>query len=196
MSKMDGHASRTASDIERKYNFGRSFSEIMGIAKDAQTHAVEAERLIKRIETEVLDIDVVKELNASAEAIILNSNRLVINSDKFSLTAEGELTARAGEVGGWEISEEELSKNFVDEYGAHTLKLSKLGLSSRVIYASGYHRETSLINGSLCIDEALDSSADKYVIASYHNDTMSPSAGYVVYIDPVDNMVKATMMYG
>ena len=52
MSKMDGMASRTPGDIERRYNFGQSFAEVMGIAKDAQSHAVEAERKILEIQEE------------------------------------------------------------------------------------------------------------------------------------------------
>ena len=36
MSKQDRQGVRTASDIERKYNFGKSFAEILGIATDAR----------------------------------------------------------------------------------------------------------------------------------------------------------------
>ncbi len=42
-NKMDQVAARTATDIERKYNFGKSFAEIAGIATDARTAAEEAE---------------------------------------------------------------------------------------------------------------------------------------------------------
>lgn len=42
MSKQDRQGVRTAADIERKYNFGKSFAEVMGIAKDAQETAEEA----------------------------------------------------------------------------------------------------------------------------------------------------------
>lgn len=41
-SKMDLHGARTATDIERKYNFGKSFAEVMGIATDAQNLARQA----------------------------------------------------------------------------------------------------------------------------------------------------------
>lgn len=106
MSKMDGVASRTPADIERKYNFGKSFAEIMGIAKDAQTHAVEAERIVKKIQEQGLEIDVVEELNASADVISLNSNRLEVNSDNFTLTKEGKITAKQGNIANWSISED------------------------------------------------------------------------------------------
>ena len=44
-SKMDLHGARTASDIERKYNFGKTFAEVMGIATDAQSLAKKAVEL-------------------------------------------------------------------------------------------------------------------------------------------------------
>lgn len=42
-SKQDGVNPRTASDIERKYNFGKSFAEVMGYAADAQKAAETAQ---------------------------------------------------------------------------------------------------------------------------------------------------------
>jgi hypothetical protein len=42
MSKQDRQGVRTASDFERKYNFGKRFAEVMGIATDAQKKAEEA----------------------------------------------------------------------------------------------------------------------------------------------------------
>lgn len=43
MSKQDRQGVRTAADVERKYNFGKSFSEVMGIAEEAKRIAQEAE---------------------------------------------------------------------------------------------------------------------------------------------------------
>lgn len=42
---MDLHGARTAADIERKYNFGKSFAEVTGIATDARTIAENAAKL-------------------------------------------------------------------------------------------------------------------------------------------------------
>lgn len=42
MSKQDRQGVRTATDLEQKYNFGQSFAEVMGIARDAQTAANKA----------------------------------------------------------------------------------------------------------------------------------------------------------
>lgn len=39
MSKQDRVASRTAEDVERKYNFGKTFAEVFGLAEDARNAA-------------------------------------------------------------------------------------------------------------------------------------------------------------
>lgn len=109
-NKMDGYSSRTPADIERRFNFGKSFSEVMGVAKDAQNHALKAEEVAKSVEAKVLEINVVKDLNASADIITLNSNRLVVNSDKFSLSANGVITATEGKIAKWDISNKGISK--------------------------------------------------------------------------------------
>ena len=47
MSKQDRTAARTAQDIEYKYNFKKSFAEVMGVATDARTSAEEAKNIAK-----------------------------------------------------------------------------------------------------------------------------------------------------
>lgn len=42
-NKQDGYASRTAADLERKYNFGQTFSEVYGLVSDARKIAEEAQ---------------------------------------------------------------------------------------------------------------------------------------------------------
>ena len=43
MSKQDRQGVRTATELEQKYNFGKTFAEVMGIATDARTKAEAAE---------------------------------------------------------------------------------------------------------------------------------------------------------
>lgn len=43
MSKQDRQGVRTAADVERKYNFGKSFAEVMGLAGDAVEDAKKAQ---------------------------------------------------------------------------------------------------------------------------------------------------------
>lgn len=46
MSKQDGYSSRTAVDLERKYNFGKTFAEVYGLLSDAQRAAEEAKKAV------------------------------------------------------------------------------------------------------------------------------------------------------
>lgn len=52
MSKQDGYASRTAADLERKYNFGKTFAEVYGLIDDAQRAAEEAKEAIEGLTQE------------------------------------------------------------------------------------------------------------------------------------------------
>lgn len=51
MSKQDGYSPRTAADLERKYNFGKSFAEIYGLASDARSAAIEAQNAYEGLTT-------------------------------------------------------------------------------------------------------------------------------------------------
>lgn len=108
--KQDRQGARTAADLERRYNFGKSFAELKGIALDAQTHATKAEELAMRVQQQILDIDVVKELNVSAGTIILKSKGLSIKSEGFSLSADEGIKTVRGNIGKWDISESGISK--------------------------------------------------------------------------------------
>lgn len=121
MSKMDGMASRTPADIERRYNFGKSFAEILGIANDAQTHAYKAEEEIKELNWLISDSEtgLFAQLNAKLDTDRLVSqfnmaaNEITITSDGFNLAADGTITSKRGKIGGWDISEASIFKNTV-----------------------------------------------------------------------------------
>ena len=102
LSKQDRQASRTPTDLERRHAFGKSFAEVSGLASDARRRADEAS--VENAE------DVINIINTSAEVIELKSNRLVVSSDHFSLTAEGDITATSGKFAGWYLSETGISK--------------------------------------------------------------------------------------
>lgn len=51
MSKQDGYSPRTAADLERKYNFGKSFADIYGLASDARSAAIEAKNAYEGLTT-------------------------------------------------------------------------------------------------------------------------------------------------
>lgn len=50
MSKQDRTYARTAVDLERKYNFGKTFAEVLGIATDAQEAAKEVKETIENLD--------------------------------------------------------------------------------------------------------------------------------------------------
>ena len=52
MSKMDGYASRTATDLERKYNFGQTFADVYGLVSDARKIAEEAQSAFEGLNQE------------------------------------------------------------------------------------------------------------------------------------------------
>lgn len=102
LSKQDRQGARTPADLERRHAFGRSFAEVAGIATDARTTAENA--------SVATAAEVINAINTSAEVITLKSNRLIINSDHFTLTAEGDIEAVRGKLGDWDISENGISK--------------------------------------------------------------------------------------
>lgn len=56
---------------------------------------------------------VVSMLNASADVITLESNRLIIQSDNFKLTKDGTITANAGHIGAFEITDDGLESDYI-----------------------------------------------------------------------------------
>lgn len=116
MERQDRQGARTAVDLERRYNFGKSFAELRGIALDAQTHAAKAESLAMSIQQQILDIDVVEELNVSAGTITLKSQGLSIESEGFSLSADKGIRTIRGNIGLWDISEKGISKHSGSSY--------------------------------------------------------------------------------
>lgn len=155
-SKQDLTYPRTASDLERKYNFGRSFSEIMGAVSDAQTHAYKAEEVAKKVEAKVLEINVVKELNASADVITLNSNRLVVNSDNFSLSQNGAITAKSGVLDGLTVKNAAIENCGVNgciiQYGKIAdFEISALGINKTVTTNEQVETQTIQTNNTISV---------------------------------------------
>ncbi len=109
MSKQDRQGVRTINDLERKYIFDRAFSEVMGVAKDAQTTAQKTAEGVKAELSLVIKRDdnnqIVSMLNASANVIKLKGNRVSIESDNFTLTEDGKITAKNGVFDSCEIKE-------------------------------------------------------------------------------------------
>lgn len=84
-------------------------------AEGSITALVQADEDIKaELELKVSTDDndqIISMINASADVITLNSNRLIINSSNFVLDAEGNITATGGDIGGFNLS----NNNFSNE---------------------------------------------------------------------------------
>lgn len=52
-SQMDKAAVRTAADIEQKYNIGKSFAEVAGIAEDARANAATAQKTAESVDSKL-----------------------------------------------------------------------------------------------------------------------------------------------
>lgn len=67
-SKQDRQGVRTATDLERKYQFGKSFAEVMGLATDAQQAADKAASGIDGLDKKLDQDEIFKRLTNNGEA--------------------------------------------------------------------------------------------------------------------------------
>lgn len=105
MSKQDRQVVRTASDLERKYQFGKQFAEIMGIALDAQKSVSEIE---STIHNEVLEQ--MTSITRDMEQILLSALAKYVKDsefEEFKMTLETEFGVLASGIFGRVTSVEE-----------------------------------------------------------------------------------------
>lgn len=101
MSKQDRQGARTASDLVQRYNFGKSFAEVMGFATEAQEAAAEANASAKAASEAVNGLDqeaIFNRLtnNGQAQGLFRDENgELYINA---SYIASGILASADGTV--------------------------------------------------------------------------------------------------
>lgn len=84
ISKQDLCGARTAADIERKYNFDKSFSEVMGFAEKAQRSAEEAQAAVTTLNENLSQEEIFNRLtnNGEAEGIFRDDNgQIFINAE-------------------------------------------------------------------------------------------------------------------
>lgn len=200
ISKQDKQGSRTVSDLERRYNFGKSFAEVLGIANDAQTYAQEAKEIAMRVEAELLEIDVVGELNASADTINLKSNGLTIESDGFSISADKGIVATHGSIGGWAMSNNSILKSNGDtlveiasplsaESNFLTVALLENGIVSAIpfyVKANGYlYADNADITGKITATEGEFSNCTINENCNIYGTLKTPNIS--AYVDEANN---------
>ena len=98
------------------FSVDRANKEISAVAEDVT--GVKAELTLK-IDKDDND-QIISMINASADVIELNSNRLVINSTYFQLDEDGNITATSGDIGGFTIGTDTLSCDISTTIGPFT----------------------------------------------------------------------------
>ena len=117
MSKQDRQGARTAADIESRYNFRKSFSEVMGIAEDARKIAEQASVLDEKLTSEEIFNRLTN--NGQLQGLYrgddgeLYVNATYIKSGTLSadLIDGSKLTIKGGStIAGWDIDENSIYK--------------------------------------------------------------------------------------
>lgn len=82
MSKQDRQGVRTPADLEMKYNFGKSFAEVMGIANDARDAADKALGAVDNFDNELDSEEIFNRLteNGALQGLYREDGQLYINA--------------------------------------------------------------------------------------------------------------------
>lgn len=120
MEKQDRQGVRTAADLERKWQFGKQFTEIMGIANDARAAAYKVE---SELRNEILEQKTSLERNT--EQIIMTALKSYVETgdfEDFKTTLETEFELWAGGITGrvksTEDNIESVNKDLQDKFNA------------------------------------------------------------------------------
>lgn len=113
MSKQDGVAVRSAADLERKYQFGKQFSEVMGLVNDAREAAYEVDSSLRN---EILEQ--VTSLTRDTESLVataLKSYTQTTDLEELAKTLRAEFEVSAEAIRGKVSSMEENVKSVGDD---------------------------------------------------------------------------------
>lgn len=120
-AKQDRTAPRTAVDIERKYNFGNSFGEIMGIATDARKVAEVANEEVRKCHSEIVELaDSITLRVTGNEEGTAASIVLTVGEDEYSgeINLTGLVTFESLETeGATQINGDNIVSEGIDENG-------------------------------------------------------------------------------
>ena len=99
-TKQDLVAPRTASDVERKYNFGKTFAEVFGLAEDAQKVAKDAQDAADKATEAVENLDQTEIFNlltnnGELKGLFMKDGELYINA---SYLATGVIKSENGKL--------------------------------------------------------------------------------------------------
>lgn len=80
--KQDRARARTATDLEYKWNFGKSFAEVMGVATDARDLAESAQQAVGSLDSSLDHEEIFNRLtgNGTSQAIYRENGNIYINA--------------------------------------------------------------------------------------------------------------------
>ena len=141
--KQDRTAARTASDIERKYNFGKKFSEILGLIDDTRDKVDSAESTLRNEITETatsMSRDTEKIVMSVTETLKRDGVEQVSTTTGYRFDADGLSISKTGE---------EMS-NLLDNTGMYVKRSGEdiLVANNKGVEATNLHAKTYLIIGS------------------------------------------------
>ena len=142
------------SKIEEKAN-----SIIQSVSQEFTTKD-ETKTIKAEIELKIDVNDLVSILNASADIIIIKSNRLIIDSDKFKLSQEGDIEANGGEIGGFKLTKNSFTSDFsgIYDYNEYDLRLAMCEMMEFITPDSALY---DILDGN---EDGNIDSGDSYVI--------------------------------
>jgi hypothetical protein len=129
ITKTQTEIKQTTEDISLKVT---GFTDEM-TAMDERVKTVEASLELKVGRDE--NNQIISMINASADVITLNSNRLVINSDNFKLTKDGTMTVSKGYIGNLQITD----KLFLDDKQLWWFDAVRTEENNQMISLPGYY---------------------------------------------------------
>lgn len=145
MSKQDRQGVRTPADLERKYNFGKTFAELMGIATDARDSVDSVEsRLQSTILEQVTSItrDTEKILMAALESYVETSeleevkstfeSELAVMAEKITMSFESAIEQTTTVNGELQTVIENLEKHFDFSVDGLTVKAGENSMSLKL----------------------------------------------------------------
>ena len=121
VSKQDRTYARTATDLERKYNFGKSFGEVYGLLDEARRKVEEAEEAVKKLDTKLDQDEIFNRLTNNGEEQGLYKGEdgcIYINASYImSGVIKGiKIVGEEGTIGGLTMSKNTLTTTYRKDY--------------------------------------------------------------------------------
>lgn len=140
-SKQDRAAPRTVADIERKYNFGKSFAEVIGMINDTREEVDEAYSELSDVKEQTSSLSrTTTELKASFQTITDDGVSKVVTETGYVFDSEGLKISKSGEQ----------MSNLLDNTGMYVKRSGTdvLAANDKGVIALDLHAKTYLKVGS------------------------------------------------